>query len=151
MNWTGYVYHEGFTQMEPSPRWLFYEDKALGFIYTYHKGVIRIQPLGTMNVCTNCWDNPLSRYWDISLDNWKIWPAGGAGCQGIIKLRMIHPLGTTEVCTECHGYLSKSYFFLDNMWTDWPTDRHPHPKSHAAIRITIRRNRKNNINFILQY
>ncbi len=34
--------------------------------------------LGTMNICTKCCANPSRRCWDISLDRWKVSPAGGA-------------------------------------------------------------------------
>ncbi len=39
--------------------------------------VIMIYPWGNKNVCTKSCANTSSRFWDISLDKCKPWPAGG--------------------------------------------------------------------------
>lgn len=40
--------------------------------------VFRIHPLATINVGTKFCANLFCRCWDISQDEWKLWPAGGA-------------------------------------------------------------------------
>ncbi len=57
--------------------------------------VIKVHLLGTMNAWTTFWANPFW-CWDISLDEWKLWFAGGIRRE----VRTIHPLRTMGSCTS---------------------------------------------------
>ncbi len=78
--------------------------------------VYRIHPLGAMNDFTKFSKlsaNPSSRYWGVSLDNWKFWPIGYAR-------RRVR--GSPELLRVI-------------LWTPWifvPPDRHCHTQNHAV-------------------
>lgn len=57
-------------------------------------------------------------------------------CQEVTKASRIHGLRTIKVSTKFHGNPSCRYWHIliwtKKWWTDWPADRHWHPKSHPA-------------------
>ncbi len=62
--------------------------------------------------------HPSSRFWDISLNMLKVWPAGGA--RGKVrespKVIRIDPLGSLNICNKFHGNPSNTFQDI-SLWT----------------------------------